>query len=111
MGWWITINRACFIDSEVYGMSSGQITNTGQELIYSLSNNNGPKNFWENGIRYVTNANVGSNDWGHISVGKDGVWNENALGYMYEAFGFNYAMTDADNLVLRTILRKYYTFI
>ena len=43
-------------------MASNQITNTGQEVFEVLVNNNGPKDFWENGIRYVTQTNNGSND-------------------------------------------------
>ena len=110
-GWWTTIARCCYIDSEVYGVSSNQITNTGQEIFEVLVNNNGPKDFWENGIRYVTQTNNGSNDWGKVSVGQDAVWNENGTGYMYEVLCFNYSMTNADILTLRNILVRYYTFI
>ena len=103
--------RVCFADSEIYGLNSNQTINTGAEMCYVLTNSNGPKIFLENGTHYVTNNNVGANDWGRVSVGKDVAWNESATGYMYEVICFNSSLADADISTLRTILKKYYTFI
>jgi len=92
-------------------MSSNITANTGQEVMYFLSNNNGPKNFWENGDKYVNNSNVGGNDWGRVSIGQDAFFNSSGVGWMYEVLCFSYTVSDGDFTVLRNILRRYYTFI
>ena len=71
-------------------------TNDAKRKFLILRNNNGTKDAWLNGVKYLTASTAGEDDWKNgITIGKTTVVSgENATGYMYEVICFDKALSD-----------------
>ena len=90
-GFWVNYVGSIWLNANV---NLRYETNDGKQKFLILRNNNDIKDARSNGVQYLTKSNIGDTSWGHtVSIGIN-IFNESALGYMYEVVCFNKALSD-----------------